>query len=160
MTLLFAVVGLGEQPAHQLDEHHHRIVGELLSELDDLRHDRCAPTTGIKVGGKPGRDGVSLANHLLPPSRRNSSLQARINLKCAQESNPLGQSGKVPRRGGLGGRAQPMKASLTDRRVDYQKIVQCLQLFRIKVRDQRRLGTTAGNRAGRQSHALNNVHAW
>ena len=50
VTLLFTVVGLRKQPTHQLDEHHHRIVGELLAEFDDLRHDRRASATGIEIG--------------------------------------------------------------------------------------------------------------
>lgn len=48
MALFFAVVDLREQASHQLDEHHHRIVGELLVELDHLRHDCRAPTAALK----------------------------------------------------------------------------------------------------------------
>jgi len=89
MTLLFPIVGLGEQPAHQLDEHHYRIVSELLTELDDLRDDCRTPSAGIDVAGEPGRRGVSLPHHLVPPSRRDSSLQTGVDLERAQVSDTL-----------------------------------------------------------------------
>lgn len=74
VALLLLVVGLRVQPAHQLDKHHHHIVGELLAELDDLHHDRRAPTAGAVVFGKPGRRSITFANHLLPSPNRNASL--------------------------------------------------------------------------------------
>jgi len=51
VPLLLAVIGLREQPTHQLDEHRHCIVGEVLAELNDLSHDQSVPATGIEVVG-------------------------------------------------------------------------------------------------------------
>lgn len=44
-----------EQPAHQLDEHCHRIIRELLTKLDDLSHYQSVATAGVEIAGKPGR---------------------------------------------------------------------------------------------------------
>lgn len=74
VTLLFLVVGLREQSPHQLDEHHHRIVGQLLAELDDLRDDRCTPTAGAEVSGEPRRRRIALANYLIPSPGGNAGL--------------------------------------------------------------------------------------
>lgn len=67
-SLLLSIVGLREQLAHQLDEHRHRIVRELLAKLDDLSHDQSVATAGVEVVGKPGRRCVALPDHLVPPS--------------------------------------------------------------------------------------------
>lgn len=63
-----------EQPTHQLDEYHHRIVGDLLAELDDLRRSRRAPTAGIEVASESGWRSIALANHPVPSPRRNAGL--------------------------------------------------------------------------------------
>lgn len=42
-----------EQLAHQLVEHRHRVVRELLAKLDDLSHDQSVATAGVEVVGKP-----------------------------------------------------------------------------------------------------------
>ena len=68
VTLLFPVVDLREQPAHQLDEHRHCIVGELLAELDNLHHDRRTPAAGAKFAGEPGRCCITFPDHLVPSS--------------------------------------------------------------------------------------------
>jgi len=68
VPLLLTVVGLREQPSHQLDEHRHGIVGELLTELDDLRHDQSVSTAGIEVVSQPGRRGIAFTDHLVPTS--------------------------------------------------------------------------------------------
>lgn len=68
VSLFLAVVGSREQPTHQLDERRHGIVGEFLSELDDLRHDQSVPAARVEIAGQPGRRGVPLTNHLVPPS--------------------------------------------------------------------------------------------
>ncbi len=68
LPLLLSVVGLREQLTHQLDEHRHRIVRELLAKLDDLSHNQSVATAGIEVVGKPGRGCVTLPDHLAPPS--------------------------------------------------------------------------------------------
>ena len=74
VTLLFPVVRLGEQPAHQFDEHGHCIVGELLTKLDDLHHDRRTPTAGPKFTGKPGRCCITFPDHLVPSSGGDAGL--------------------------------------------------------------------------------------
>ncbi|MNI36072.1 hypothetical protein D3C73_901120 [compost metagenome] len=68
LPLLLPIVGLREQLAHQLDEHRHSIVRELLAKLDDLSHDQSVATAGVEVVGKPGRRCVALPDHLVPPS--------------------------------------------------------------------------------------------
>lgn len=95
VPLLLAVAGLREQPTHQLDEHRHGIVGELLAELDDLRHDQSMPAAGVEIAGQPGRRGVPFTDHLVPPTRGNPHLQSRIDLQRAQEGDPFGQPDQV-----------------------------------------------------------------
>ncbi len=97
MALLFAVVDLGEQPAHEFDKHHHRIVGEFLAKLDDLRDDRRTPAAGIEVAGQPCRSGVTLADHLIPPPGRDTGLQTGIDPKHPQECDSFGQAHQVSR---------------------------------------------------------------
>jgi len=97
VPLLLAVIGLREQPSHQLDEHRDRIIGELLSKLYDLCNDQGVPATCVEVVGQPCRSCVALTDHLIPPSRRYARLHFRIDPQPTQKPDPFGQSDQVRR---------------------------------------------------------------
>ncbi|NRQ18459.1 hypothetical protein BHMPCIPO_05722 [Ensifer sesbaniae] len=158
VALFFAVVGLRKEPADQLDEHRHRIIGEPRAKLDDLRDDRRMPSIGIEVAGEPRRRDIALPDHLIPASGRNAGPQARIDGEGAQERDPLGQSNQVQSSRSIRCGTQPMKSGLAYRRIHLQQIIETLTPLRGQVRDQGDFCAPTGYGASRQPDPLDGVH--
>lgn len=131
-----------ENQTHQLAEHRHGIIGELLAELNNLRHDQGAPATGVEVIGQPGRRGVAVTNHLVPPSRGNTQLQTRVDLKRPQECNPFNQPDQVLSRGQTDVRASfhlnvSGKASLVPTQVGEAACLEALRALSLRQKSSR-----------------------